>query len=182
MDLRSREEISFPLPHYLLDAQALLLPDGHFSVSTGPMNNEISLRNAKGEELRRIPLDGPIFDMTSERTVQLVLTLNVKDKDSYAIWRAAEFADPQRLALPEDSRAVATTPGHAFWVTSGTQVFQCGIGLAPRPVFSSETRIDGVSVSPDHHWLLVWEQLRTDAVRASIYSNVNETPKQGVPT
>jgi serine/threonine protein kinase len=182
MDLRSREEISFPLPHYLLDAQALLLPDGHFSVSTGPMNNEISLRNAKGEELRRIPLDGPIFDMTSERTVQLVLTLNVKDKDSYAIWRAAEFADPQRLALPEDSRAVATTPGHAFWVTSGTQVFQCGIGLAPRPVFSSETRIDGVSVSPDHHWLLVWEQLRTDAVRASIYSNINETPKQGVPT
>ena len=176
LDLRTRSESTFLIPHYLLEARSHLLQNGSFVVSTGPMNNQISLRDGDGTQKRLQDLDGPIIELVSERTVLLAVTLNVKRQDNYAVWRVAEFSEPQRLDIPIESRLLATTPGHVFWLEDAVQIVQCGIGLAPRPVFKLPEPIDGFAVSPDHHWVVTWTTVGEKSSRICLYSTSSESP------
>jgi len=171
LNLQTRDEVSLLAPHYLLDARSHLLPDGHFVLSSGPMNSHISLRTANGQQTRLTELDGPIIEIVNERTVLLVLSLNIKDQDNYAIWRVTEYAEAQKMDIPIESRVVTLTPGHIFWLVDREQIFQCGIGLASRPIFRSNEALDGFAVSPDHAWIATWRQVDEKNTRVRIYGS-----------
>lgn len=172
LDLAERREISFLVPHYLLEARSHLLPEGNFAMSAGPTNSQILLRNADGEVLRTVDLDGPVIEIESERTVMLALTLDVSSRDSYAVWRVAGYSQPERLNIPLESRAIATTPGHLFWLADETTIVQCGIGLSTRPVFRTDQPVAGFAVSPDHAWIATWTRGDEHQFRVRVF-NVN---------
>ena len=179
IDLETRAESSFLLAHYLLEARSLLLPNGCFVVSTGAMNNQIALRSSEGEVKGVHELDGPIVELVNDldtsgaHSTLLALTLNVKQADSHALWWIPEYSKPQRLDIPTGSRFFTATPGHIFWLIDGTQIIQCGIGLAPRQVFKASEPISGFAISPDHRWLATWINLPGKVSKISFYSTDN---------
>ncbi len=173
IDLETRAESSFLLAHYLLDARSHLLPSGSFAVSTGAMNNQIALRSSDGTAKAVHELDGPVIEIVNDLETLLALTLNVNQADSLTLWRISEYSKPQRLDVPTGSRFFATTPGHIFWLDNGTQIVQCGIGLAPREVFRAGESIDGFAISPDHAWLATWSNLGDNVSRVRVYSAAN---------
>lgn len=170
LDLVSRSELSFLVPHYLLEPRSHLLPEGHFAVSAGPMNSQIVLRDADGEVLRTVELDGPVISIESERTVMLAVTLNVSSRDNYAVWRVAGYAQPERLDMPLETRAIASTPGHLFWLVDDVNIVQCGIGLSTRPVFRADQPITGFAISPDHAWIATWTRSDEHQCRVRVFS------------
>lgn len=180
LDLRTREESSFLIPHYLLEPRSHLLENSDFAVSAGLMNSQISLRSSQGVQKRLQELDGPIIDLVSEPTVLLAVTLNVKQKDSYAVWRIAQYSEPQRLDLPLESRVICTTEGHVFWLVDNVNIFQCGIGLAPRLVFKLSEPICGFAVSQNHHWIVTWSKTEGKTSRVCLYSTAAEIVNEKV--
>lgn len=171
-------EGSMVVPHYLLEPRAHIFADGHFALSVGPMNDQVSLRNDFNDAERLVKLDGPVIEFISERTVLLAVTLNMADEDRYAVWRVASYSQAQRMDLPVESRHFTTTPGHVFWLVDQEQVIQCGIGLAPRPVWKSPEPIDGFTVSPCHRWIATWQQVEPRQARVRLYGVPAETPPQ----
>lgn len=178
IDLRTRVESSFLLPHYLLEARSQLLPNGSFVVSSGAMG--LALRGADDTLIAVHDLDGPTIDLVNDLDTLLALTLNVKQADRYALWRISEYSKPQRLEIPGGSRFFTSTPGHVFWLVDGVQIVQCGIGLAPREVFKAPEPIDGFAIAPDHQWLVTWVNANAMPSQIRIYSteNISETVPQ----
>lgn len=170
LELAERREISFLAPHYLLEARSHLLPEGNFAMSAGPTNSQILLRNAEGNVLRTVDLDGPVIEIESERTVMLAVTLNVSSRDNYAVWRVAGYSQPERLDMPLETRAIASTPGHLFWLVDETSIVQCGIGLSTRPVFRADQPVAGFAVSPDHAWIATWTRGEDQQFRVRVFS------------
>jgi len=180
LDLRTREETSFLIPHYLLEPRSHLLENGDFLVSAGLMNSQISLRSSQGVQKRLQELDGPIIELVSEPTVLLAVTLNVKQKESYAVWRIAQYSEPQRLDIPIESRVICTTQGYVFWLVDKVNIFQCGIGLAPRLVFKLSEPICGFAVSQNHHWIVTWSKTEANLARVCLYSTATEIVNEKV--
>jgi len=180
LDLRTREETSFLIPHYLLEPRSHLLENGDVAVSAGLMNSQLSLRSNQCAEKRLQELDGPIIELVSEPTVLLAVTLNVKQKDSYAVWRIAQYSEPQRFDIPIESRVICTTQGHVFWLVDNLHIFQCGIGLAPRLVFKLSEPICGFAVSQNHHWIVTWSKTEDNASRVRLYATATEIVNEKV--
>jgi len=180
LDLKTREETSFLIPHYLLEARSLLFENGDFAVSAGSMNGQISLRSSQCEQKRLQELDGPIIELVSEPTVLLAVTLNIKQKDSYAVWRMAQYSEPQRLDIPIESRVICTTQGHVFWLVDNIHIFQCGIGLAPRLVFKLNEPICGFAISHNHHWVVTWTKAEGKVSNVCLYSTATEIANEKV--
>ena len=187
IDLQTRAESSFLLAHYLLEPRSLLLPNGCFAVSTGAMNNQIAVRSCAGEVKGVHELDGPVIELVNDldtsgtHSTLLALTLNVKQAESHALWWLPEYSKPQRLDIPTGSRFFSSTPGHIFWLVDGTQIVQCGIGLAPRQVFKASEPIDGFAISPDHRWLATWINLSGKLSKISFFSTDNNPSETLTP-
>ncbi|MCU0754392.1 MAG: serine/threonine protein kinase [Xanthomonadales bacterium] len=173
-------EGSLLIPHYLLDPRVHILSSGQIAMSSGSMNDQVSLRNDFNDAGRVIELDGPVIEFLSERTVLLAVTMSMTAGDRYAIWRVASYSQAERIDLPVDTHCFTTTPGHVFWLVGDHQVIQCRIGLSPLLVWKSPEPIHGFGVSPCHRWIATWHQEESGKVNIRLYGVPAATPPQKV--
>jgi len=171
INLETKEAISHLASHYLMEPALAVLADGNICNATGAMNNELMFRKKDGTEARRVELDGPTLHIASDKRSVLAVTLDISQRDRFSIWRASEFAAPQRLPVDMEVRQWSQTAGHLFWLNADNEIFHVGIGLSPRVVFRQSERIAGFSLCADHTFLGVRHAADEDGGdRVYIYS------------